>query len=132
MSFQYVKQPIVITEGLYEWLYEHSAGITSIVVTLIHDGQEIAILNGTEELNFEVLNEAYKNRMALLHDYIQPPTKSKNRITKENIHIPDESISEGTIDNPFLLSKLAARAKHENSDIVSLLKDYICVSEVVI
>lgn len=132
LYFQYVKQPIIITEGLYEWLYEHSAGITSIVVTLIHDGQEIAILNGTEELNFEVLNEAYKNRMALLHDYIQPPAKSKNRITRENIHIPDESISEGTIDNPFLFSKLAARTKHENSDIVTLLKDYICVSEVVI
>ncbi len=38
-----------------QWLYEHSAGVTSVVVALIHDAQEIAILNGKESLDLETL-----------------------------------------------------------------------------
>ena len=50
-GYQYVKQRTEITPGIIEWLYEHSAGIVSVVVSLIHDAQEIAILNGSEVLN---------------------------------------------------------------------------------
>ena len=36
-----------ISPAIMEWLYEHSAGVISVVVALIHDAMEIAIL--TEE-----------------------------------------------------------------------------------
>ena len=49
------------------WLYEHSAGIISIVVSLIHDAQEIAILNGRETLDIVTLNEAFQ-RMQMIHN----------------------------------------------------------------
>lgn len=62
--YQYVKRKAEITPVVVEWLYEHSAGIISIVVSLVHDAQEIAILNGTEELNLEMLNEAYEKQYA--------------------------------------------------------------------
>lgn len=58
-KYQYVQKTTEITDGILAWLYEHSAGITSVVVALIHDAQEIAILNGKEILNLESLNEAY-------------------------------------------------------------------------
>jgi hypothetical protein len=37
-QYQYVQRRTEITDGIIDWLYEHSAGITSVVVALIHDG----------------------------------------------------------------------------------------------
>ena len=50
-SYQYVRQRTDITDAIMEWLYEHSGGNISVVVSLIHDAQEIAILNKKEALN---------------------------------------------------------------------------------
>lgn len=69
-SYQYVRNRTEITDAVVEWLYEHSAGNTSVVVSLIHDAQEIAILNEKETLDLEVLNEAYTKRLSLLHGFI--------------------------------------------------------------
>jgi hypothetical protein len=37
-KYQYVQKRTEIMDGILAWLYEHSAGITSVVVALIHDG----------------------------------------------------------------------------------------------
>ena len=130
-GYQYVKQQTKIDEGLAEWLYEHSGGIVSIVVSLIHDAQEIAILNGKEILNLETLNEAYLKRMTLLHGYIEPDRKIRvqNRKTKNKMEMPkisiDECIEYGLVD-------LVAKAKSENRDVVELLKQHIIVEVVAI
>lgn len=64
---QYVKNRTEITPMIIEWLYEHSAGILSVVVSLIHDAQEMAILSGKEILDMEMLNQAYNQRLSFLH-----------------------------------------------------------------
>ena len=74
-SYQYVKQKTEITDGMIEWLYEHSSGNISVVVSLIHDAQEIAILSGKEALNLEALNEAYQKRLSMLHGFIHMEQK---------------------------------------------------------
>jgi len=76
-SYQYVRKEATLTDSIIQWLYEHSAGITSVVVTLIHDAQELAILNGSEELSMQNLNEAYMKRISLLHGYIKPEMPPK-------------------------------------------------------
>ena len=43
-SYQYTKHKAEISDAIINWLYEHSGGIVSVVVSLIHDAQEIAIL----------------------------------------------------------------------------------------
>ena len=60
-QYQYVKNKTEISDGIVRWLYDHSGGIISVVVNLIHDAQEIAILNGSETLNFDTLNELMIN-----------------------------------------------------------------------
>ena len=55
-SYQYVKQRTEMNDAIVNWLYEHTAGNISVVVSLIHDAQEIAILSGKEVLNLELLN----------------------------------------------------------------------------
>ena len=91
-SYQYTKKKAEITDSIVRWLYEHSGGIISVVVSLIHDAQEIAILNGKEILSLETLNEAYKKRLTLLHSYIAPSIKQGKQTStrqKRKIPLPD-------------------------------------------
>lgn len=70
--YQYVQHPCDCTEDILYWLYEHSGGVVSVVVSLLHDSQEIAILSGHERLDLMMLEEAYQKRLSLLHSYVHP------------------------------------------------------------
>ena len=50
-SYLYVRNDFSLTDDIVHWLYQHSNGITSVVVSLIKDAQEIAILDGSETLS---------------------------------------------------------------------------------
>lgn len=134
-SYQYVKIRTEITDGIMEWLYEHTSGNISVVVSLIHDAQEIAILNGKEVLNLETLNEAYQKRLSMLHGFIHieqkkqtSKPKKKASATGAGVRIPvrEERCGEVTI------ADLVSVAKDENVDIVQLLKEYMAVMEVAV
>ena len=129
-SYQYVKKDSELTDVMAEWLYQHSAGIISVVVSLVHDAQEIAILNGIEELNLDMLTEAYKQRMTLLHGYIEPTIKRKPQTASVKTVSKVQSGTAIQSENPNLLSELATLAKTQQLDIVPLLKDYISITEV--
>lgn len=132
-SYQYVQQKSEITLAIIEWLYEHSAGVVSVVVSLIHDAQEIGILSGKEVLNLDTLNQAYKQRLSLLHGYIQPTVSHGGNTSKRKKKSPAASIADNESiiqDNTFVIKELAAKANAENLDIVSLLKEYFVVVEV--
>lgn len=127
-EYCYVSQKAMITDTITEWLYSHSGGIVSVVVSLVHDAQEIAILNGKEKLSLETLNEAYQKRLAMLHGYIAPP-KVNLHATKEN-SVPVNHAKANNIDNPNLISGLVAKAKNEQIDIIKLLQEHITIVEV--
>ena len=133
-QYQYVKQQTEITDGIIEWLYEHSAGVTSVVVALIHDAQEIAILNGKEILDLTALNEAYQQRLSLLHGYIQPATTQRKPAskTKNQTPIMAATTANTTTESCISIAELAAQAKNEGLDIVQLLKKHMPVMEVAI
>ncbi len=100
------------------------------MVTLLHDAQEIAILNGKEILSIETLNEAYKKRLSMPHNYIEPTIKQrKQTTTKKKVKIPPQA-EHNDIANDFSIAKLAATAKVNKSDIVELLKAHITIEEV--
>ncbi len=130
-SYQYVRNRTEITDAIMEWLYEHTSGNISVVVSLIHDAQEIAILNGKGLLNLESLKEAYQQRLSMLHGFIQPrhkcqTSKSKRRatITKGDAHMEP--------DGEFTIAGLVSQAKTEGVDIVELLKQHLPVMEVAV
>lgn len=128
-SYQYTKKKTEITDSIVRWLYEHSGGIISVVVSLIHDAQEIAILNGKEILSLETLNEAYKKRLTLLHSYIAPSIKQGKQTStrqKRKIPLPD---NESKKDITYI-ADLVLQAKETNSNVVSLLKQHITIEEV--
>ena len=129
-QYQYTQKKTEITDGIVRWLYDHSAGIISVVVSLIHDAQEIAILTGTETLDFNTLNEAYQKRLSLLHAYISPP-KSAPKKKKAEPCLPSVNAEEKPLLNEKI-SDLVSKAKEQNCDIVSLLQEKIVVEVITI
>lgn len=132
-DYQFVACKSELTDVIIEWLYEHSAGVTSIVVSLIHDGQEIAILNGKEVLDLDMLNAAYKQRLSLVHGYIEPSIQKRK--STSNIKPKNKVVSKAQaveVDNKISISALAQKSKNEGLDIVPLLKKYFQIVEVTI
>ena len=134
-SYQYVKIRTEITDGIMEWLYEHTSGNISVVVSLIHDAQEIVILNGKEVLNLEALNEAYQKRLSMLHGFIHieqrkqtSKTKKKVSVMSVDVRIPVREGDSGEVT----IADLVSVAKDENVDIVQLLKEHMTVMEVAV
>lgn len=134
-KYQFLKNHTEITVAITEWLYEHSAGVVSVVVSLIHDAQEIAILTGKEVLNLDTLNEAYQQRLTLLHGYIQPSVIQNKPTTKKKKTVASVKKNQ-TQSQPkqerYSITEIAERAKAENLDVVELLKEVYTVIEVVI
>ncbi|MBR5359505.1 MAG: TniB family NTP-binding protein [Lachnospiraceae bacterium] len=159
-GYQYVRNRAEISDGVIDWLYEHSAGVISVVVSLIHNAQELAIFNGREILDIQALNEAFVKRLTFLHRYVLrsnsqekklPPKKSDPlQIPKDNKSSNDRNTdynnsvsssghnaSNGSnsgnfnIDSSYItIPELIQRSKDENHDVVSLLKEYITVTEI--
>lgn len=129
-EYQYTKNRTKLSERTVNWLYEHSGGVVSVVVSLVHDAQEIAILNGKESISIETLNEAYTKRLEMLHDYIEPTViRQKQTVTKKKPK--SEQISVKTdIDDDFGIAQAVAKAKINNEDILTALKKYISVEEI--
>ena len=125
-EFQYTKNRGSFTDEIGRWLYEHSGGIVSVVVSLMHDAQEIAILDGLEELNVQSLNKAYKKRMSLMRGYIDSSPAQKHYTQRSRQKISENN----SISSNISISILAEKAKAENTDFLALLKENYAVTEV--
>ena len=129
-QYQYTQKKTEISDGIVRWLYDHSGGIISIVVSLIHDTQEIAILNGTETLDFDTLNEAYQKRLRMLHTFIAPSKPIPKKKKSESPRLASE-VKEKTVLNEKIFN-LVSTAKEQNGDIISLLQKKIVVEVITI
>lgn len=127
-QYQYVKNRTDLNEGIIQWLYEHSQGNLSIIASLLHDSQELAIMNGKEILNIETLDEAYRKRLSLLHSFVTPKKKkSTERLRSEKLFPVEVEENEEDI---VLISTLIQRAKNECRDVVAFLSDFIPIERV--
>jgi len=130
-EYQYTKEKVELTDSILHWLYEHSGGIISAVISLIHDAQEVAILNGIEKICSETLNLAYQKRLSMLHTYIEPSiTKRKQTNTSKKIIDTYNEAKKTTSNNRVTISSLVEKAKSECADVVALLKQYFPIAEV--
>lgn len=127
--YKYVSGNMVLTDGIIQWLYEHSGGITSNVLALLQSAQEISILDGSETVNIDTLNCAYKQRLGLLHSHID---LAKIKMASKQTHAQEISLPEKE-DNSFetgLIARTAAEAKEKGIPFLPLLKQRITVVEV--
>ena len=130
MKYNYTQSHIECNEALYLWLYSHSGGNRSITVQLIHDGQEIAIMSGSEQLDIALLTQAFEQRLTLLHDFIVPERKKYASSRKTQKQLNEINVS---AELPNSISEISLLAKRTNSDVVAKLKENgILVSEIVL
>ena len=120
LQYCYVQNVPTIDEAMIMWLYNHSNGNASVVVGLIHDAQEIAIMEGLENLDISTLNIAFEKRMTMLHDFITPPVTKANPPKKKKEILP--KIKEDNIEIVSIY-QIAMEAKELNKNIVSALKE---------
>ena len=128
-QYKYVSGDMILTDGIIQWLYDHSGGVTANVVSLIHDAMEIAILDGTETVTIETLNQAYSQRLGLLHSHIDL-TRVKmvaKRDSTPELPAPSET---ATSFEKGLLAQTVAEAKRRELPAVDLLKQRISITEV--
>lgn len=130
-EYQYVKQRTELTDDVLRWLYEHSSGTFALVVALVHDSQEIAILNGKERIDISVLKEAYEQRMSMMQDYVcpmivkNPPRKKRKTIEKQLVECESN-------EKEVSIYELSQIARKEGIDVILLLKKYIQIEEVAV
>ena len=138
--YQYVQNESELTDGMIQWLYEHSGGVLAVVVALVHDAQELSILNGREILDKASLMEAYEQRMRMLHSHITTATKikkaSKKRkmvevVSQGELHT-EEKEDRNSFDGDWTFRELIESVKRDKSDILELLKNRISIEEVVV
>ena len=121
LTYSYVQQDIVVDEAMLFWLYNHSGGNASVIISLIHDSQEIAILEGYEKLDISMLNIAFEKRMGMLHNFIKP-TVIKSSPVKKKISSPITITEKNILADNISIHQIAMEAKVSQSDIVSILR----------
>lgn len=133
-SYQYVRNQAEMTDGILEWLYEHSGGIPASIMALVHDAQEIAILDGGETLGIPALNEAYERRIKMLHPYVTPNIRTVRKHAPAAEKPAGIRNGSGTTDVPDTggidIPALVEHAKKEGQDIAVALGRHIPVREV--
>ena len=125
-SYLYVRYDFTLTDEIIQWLYSHSNGVTSVVVSLVKDAQEIAILDGSETLSIASLNKAYNQRLALLHNHIE--FKTNKHSPPKNTVTSIEPTTEIDADN--YISNMIVQSKKNGEDLFSLLREQISIIEV--
>lgn len=126
--YQYVKHWTEADEPMIHWLYEHSGGNPSVLVSLLHDAQECSILDGQEVINSSTLTSAYHKRLRILHPHITPTRKPSTSRVKQSTPIPKETPVEAPPQTS--IAAIVKDAKKGSQDIVSCLKGHILVEEV--
>jgi len=92
-TYQYVARHCRIAPEMIELLYECTGGIIAILVSLIMEAQQIAILTGKEELSRETILMAYKERLKNVRDFVRADVRKRSQTSavkdKTPIKIPD-------------------------------------------
>ena len=145
LRYQYVRNRTEASPDLIQWLYHYSGGNSSVVVSLLHDAQEIAILDGSEKLDISSLAKAYNTRLGMLHDYLyREPVRAKKPEGKHSRgSFPAPSVPVGSKaagerktasvcpDKDNLIEEVVADAKQLRNDVVEeLVNSGICIVEV--
>lgn len=131
-SYQYVKELTKLTDVILEWLYEHSAGIPAALVALIHDAQEIAIMENIEVLNLKTLDMAYNRRMRMLHPHISPSITKIDKIRhKKEKGLQIGGIEAAPVSDGISVAAIIQDAKKQGKDIITEIRQHIPMMEVV-
>lgn len=125
-SYQYVSNPSKITPDLVELLYECSGGILALVVSIIMEAQQIAILTGKEKLNKETVLLAYEERLKNVQDFVKVNTKKRKQtshVTQKTRIKKSKEITPKEPDAGAVISDILNAPDARGMDAVELLAE---------
>jgi len=126
-NYQYTKKADPFSEGLAMWLYNHSNGIPALVIGLLHDVQEMVIINGSETINIAALEELYQKQYSMIKK--QKPIKlAQPKVEAFKV----SEVTELVPDSDFSIIEVAERFKGKSVDPVAELSKYFSILEVAI
>ncbi len=127
--YRYVTNEFTPSDDIIYWLYEKCRGNISVLVSLIHDTQEIAILDGTEVLNKKSIQGAYDKRLESMHVYLTPKQKRLPSVKKKAI-VNTETKVNYAIDET--ISETITTCKREAMDPIPVLLDKQLLEEITV
>lgn len=126
-NYQYVKEADPFSEGIAMWLYEHTKGVPALVVSMLHDVQEMVILDGTEKITISALEELYRKQYGMITKL--KPVKFQK--PKQEVFKVAE-LSQVEIKEDISIIEVAERFKGKSVDPVAELSKYFTILEVAI
>lgn len=121
-AYQYVAHPVRLTPELIELLYECTGGIIAIVVSIIMEAQQIAILTGKEELSKETILMAYQKRLKNVQDFVQVNVRKRNQTSVlKRTKTPIVADEFSGIELDVAISEIVDDARGNGLDIVEQL-----------
>ncbi|MCM1223336.1 MAG: TniB family NTP-binding protein [Lachnospiraceae bacterium] len=121
-TYQYVAHPSRLTPELIELLYECTGGIIAIVVSIIMEAQQIAILTGKEELSKETILMAYQKRLKNVQDFVQVNIRKRNQTAVlKSTETPIMADEFSGIELDAAISQIVDDARNNDLDIVEQL-----------
>ena len=95
-SYQYVAHPAILTPEMIELLYECTGGIIAVLVSVIMEAQQMAILTGREELSKETVLAAYQERLKNVQDFVKVRTAKRSQTSASRgrcqMEIPEKGV----------------------------------------
>ena len=129
-QYQYTQNQTPLTDSILYWLYEHTAGNISALVSLLHDAQEIAILNGTETLNIQTLTEAYTKRMESMHVFVEQKKKKLSKTSSKPKEKNLQTIKKQAVTLEGTIKEISYFIKDNNLNAAKHYKKYFNVEEI--
>ena len=129
--YQYVAKPVTLTEELTETLYQCSGGIVGIVLSLLMEAQQIAILSGREEITRELLLETFRTRLRNVQDFVEiqpkklPQTSVKDRrktVQRNTNEVRGREPADGLPTEENLIKKAVRQISASKEDPVTVLR----------
>lgn len=129
LSYRYIGEPFDITESMLRWLYEHSGGNVSAVVSLIHDAQENAIVSGREMLDTNALSDAYNRNLSFLHHHLGAQDPVVLPAVKKKQPLPEKK---SETRNAIRIGEVIRRAKAADENVLQKVREVVTVDEVAV
>ena len=125
-DYQFTINKTKLTDELLRTIYQCSGGIPALVISLIHDVQEKAIIDDSEVVSRKAFESLFNERYGIIQPSIETPVRKPARGQKEHLEIITSTSNE--VNDDFFFDEVKY-AKKNNIDIVEYLKTKLEIVE---
>lgn len=129
-NYQYTRKTTQLTDTITNSLYEMSQGNISILIKLIYDAQEMAIISGGERLDVNALQNAYRERLSMLHNQIEEEKEKVSFTKKVRSTRHYHNAKKYDIGKIKTITEIATYSKKNNLDFIAELSKEITIEVV--